>query len=115
MKKILFSLELISTLFCTTAIAADFDRLEVEKRLAKADKTHLADLKRKDLTDIDLSNLNFTQADLWGSDLRRSNFNHSNLSGLNLDLSVLSKVNFSYADLSNTSIFGVHVGSAMLI
>ena len=114
MKKTLFCLGLVGTLFCTTSPAADLDRPEVEKRLASADKTHPADLKRKDLTDIDLSNLNFTQADLWGSDLRRSNFNHSNLSGLNLDLSVLSKVNFSHANLSKTSIFGVHVGSANL-
>ena len=105
---------MLVVLFCMSATAADLDRLEVEKRLAKADKNHPADLRRKELTDLDLSGLDFKIADLWGSDLRRSNFSNSDLSGLNLDLSVLSKVNFSNSNLSNTSIFGVHVGGANL-
>ena len=76
-----YGIGFITALFCLTATAtasaADLDRAEVESRLAKADKNHPADLRRKELTDIDLSGLNFTQADLWGSDLRRSNFSHS--------------------------------------
>lgn len=107
-------LGLLAALFCGPAFSADLDRAEVERRLAKADKSHPADLRRKDLTGLDLSNLDFRNADLWGSDLRRANFSNSNLSGLNLDLTVMSKINLSGANLSNTSIFGVHMGSADL-
>ena len=59
---------LMAAFFCVSVSAADLDRTEVEKRLAKADKAHPADLRRKDLTDLDLSNLDFKIADLWGSD-----------------------------------------------
>ena len=94
MKIHFYWLGILAALFCVTASAADLDRLEVEKRLAKADKTHPADLRRKDLTDLDLSGLDFKIADLWGSDLRRSNLSNSDLSGLNLDLSVLVESQF---------------------
>ncbi|MEI8210341.1 MAG: pentapeptide repeat-containing protein, partial [Methylococcales bacterium] len=57
----------LTVMFCASVSAADLDRQEVEKRLAKADKVNPADLRRKDLTDMDLSDLNFTIADLWGS------------------------------------------------
>ena len=64
---------MLAVLFSMSAMAADLDRPRVEQRLAQADKSHPADLRRKDLTDLDLSNLDFKNADLWGSDLRRSN------------------------------------------
>ena len=101
-------------LLALPVLAADLTRTEVEHRLAGASSEKLADLRRKDLTDLDLSKLDFRQADLWGSDLRRANFSHSDLSGLNLDLSVMSKINLSGANLSNTSVFGVHIGGADL-
>ena len=55
---------MLVVLFCMSATAADLNRLEVEKRLAKADKNHPADLRRKELTDLDLSGLDFKIADL---------------------------------------------------
>ena len=70
MKIHFYWLGMLAMLLCMSASAADLDRLEVEKRLAKADKAHPADLRRKDLTDLDLSGLDFKKADLWGSDLR---------------------------------------------
>lgn len=99
---------------CLTVNAADLDRAEVEKRLSNAEKTHPADLRRKDLTDLNLSGLDFKHADLWGSDLRRANLSNSDLSGLNLDLAVMTKTNLSGANLSHTSVFGVHLGGADL-
>lgn len=114
MKLFAYCLGVVATCACCSVSAADLTRAEVEQRLATADKNHVADLKRKDLTELDLSGLDFRQANLWGSDMRRANFSHSNLSGLVLDLTVMSKINLSNADLSNTSVFGVHLGGANL-
>ena len=50
----------LAGLFCMSAMAADLDRSGVEQRLAQADKSHPADLRRKDLTDLDLSNLDLS-------------------------------------------------------
>ena len=80
--------------------AAELTRTQVEQLLAKADKQHPADLRRKDLTDLDLSNLDFRNADLWGADLRRSNLNNSNLQGLTLDLTVMTRIKLSGANLA---------------
>ena len=114
MKNSALWLALLTMCASLSVSAADLTRAEVEQRLASADKTHVADLKRKDLTELDLSGLDFRKADLWGSDMRRANFSNSNLSGLVLDLTVMSKINLSGADLSKASVFGVHLGGANL-
>jgi uncharacterized protein YjbI with pentapeptide repeats len=59
--------------------AADLTRVEIEQKLKSADKTHVADLRRKDFRTLDLSKLDFRNADLWGTDLRDANLNDSDL------------------------------------
>ncbi|MFI3122495.1 MAG: pentapeptide repeat-containing protein [Methylococcales bacterium] len=94
--------------------AADLTRVEIEQKLKSADKTHIADLRRKDFRNLDLSKLDFRNADLWGTDLRDANLNDSDLSNLNLDLTVMTRIHFARANLSNTSIFGVSMMDADL-
>ena len=76
--KLAFSLFALLAGSAITSQAAELTRPQVEQLLAKADAQHPADLRRKDLTDLDLSGLDFRHADLWGADLRRSNFNDTN-------------------------------------
>jgi uncharacterized protein YjbI with pentapeptide repeats len=84
---------LLTVCVAGTVQAAEMTRAQVEQLLAKADKQHPAPLRRKDLTDLDLSGLDFRNADLWGADLRRANFSHTNLAGMNLDLTVMTNIN----------------------
>lgn len=56
----------LALFFCFSSNAADLDRASVQSQLATATSTQPADLRRKDLTDLDLSGLDFSHADLWG-------------------------------------------------
>ncbi|HEY8218938.1 MAG TPA: pentapeptide repeat-containing protein, partial [Methylobacter sp.] len=74
MKVHFYGLGLLAALFCLSVSAAELSRASVQQRLAKAEQGHPAQLRRKDLTGLDLSGLDFRNADLWGSDLRNANF-----------------------------------------
>ena len=62
MKIHFYCLGLLAALFCLSASAAELNRASIQQRLAKADKGHPAQLRRKDLTGLDLSALDFTLA-----------------------------------------------------
>ncbi len=87
--------------------AADLTRAQVVELLARATPERPADLRRKDLKNVDLSGLDLRHADLWGADLRYADLSHTNLAGQNLDLTVMRGTKLVGANLEGASIFGV--------
>ena len=53
------SLGLATLALSSNIFAADLTRVEIEQKLKSADKTHVADLRRKDFRTLDLSKLDF--------------------------------------------------------
>src|SRR5215813_13594516 len=98
--------------------AADLSAEQVRERLAAATREKPADFSGKSLDNLDLSNLDFKRANLSGADLFGAKLDGADLSGANLsraklDLAWIMRANFTAADLSNASLFGLVVSSGV--
>lgn len=93
----------------TASKAADFTARQLSEAFYKAAQGHTPDLSGKDLSFLDLSDMDFkgaslSHADLFGVDLSRSKLTGSNLSGVRLDRAVVLSTDFSGANLQGASI-----------
>jgi uncharacterized protein YjbI with pentapeptide repeats len=117
MGKILCSAWASLLLAISFAQAADFSAEQVRAIVAAApDK--VVDLSGKDLENLDLSNIDFkhanlSAANLFGAKLDSANLSGANLSAARLDLAWVMRANFTNADLSRASLFGLVVSSGL--
>lgn len=114
-------LTLVSVLIITPAMtslgaAATLKLRDIVVALTKATTQKPVDLSGKDLSDLDLSNLNFKaarldQANLFGSNLSSSDLRNVHLKGVTLDRAQLTKTDFTRADLRGSRILipAIHV------
>src|SRR5437667_12330018 len=98
--------------------AADLTVEQVRAMLAAATQEKPADLSGKSLDNLDLSSLDFKRANLSGANLFGAKLDGANLSGANLsratlDLAWIMRANFTGADLSNASLFGLVVSTGL--
>ena len=97
------------------AAAADLSEQQVRAQLAEAaQQTRPADFSGRDLSDLDLSGLDFRRArlagtSLFGSKLVEADFREADLRGANLNGAWLMGTDFSRADLSGASLLSVVV------
>lgn len=88
--------------------AADVTVRQVASALYAAPPGRRVDFSNRDLSYLDLSNLNFKSAllarsDLFGSDVSNSDLTNVNLSGSRLDRTTVIRTNFSGADLTGAT------------
>jgi uncharacterized protein YjbI with pentapeptide repeats len=100
------------------APGADLNAEQVREIVAAASPDKPADLSGKSLENLDLSNLdlrraNLSGANLFGAKLDSADLSGANLSGAKLDLAWIMRANFTKADLSNASLFGLVVSSGL--
>jgi len=93
----------------TPATAADMTVKAVVERLVKSTREQPADFSGRDLSFLDLSDLDFkgarmAGADLYGSDLSHANLAGADLAGARLDRTVIIGTDFSGANLSGASL-----------
>jgi uncharacterized protein YjbI with pentapeptide repeats len=105
---------LFSSLFATSAIAADLSVDQVRAAIANASPSVPADFAGKDLSDLDLSGLDFRKANLrgvnlFGSKLVQSDFREAILEGANLNGAWLMGTDFTAAKLNHASLLSVVV------
>jgi len=89
--------------------AADLTVKQVVEALVKASPEQPADFAGRDLSLLDLSDIDFKKANLAGADLYGTDISHSNLSGTNLsgarlDRSVIIGADFAGANMSQASL-----------
>lgn len=114
-------LALVGALIFTPAItslgaAATLKLRDIVVALTKASEQQPIDLSGQDLSDLDLSNLNFKaarldDANLFGSNLSSSDLRNVHLKGVTLDRARLTKTNFTRANLRGSRILipAIHV------
>lgn len=90
-------------------LAGEMTAREITEMFFKADGRGTIDLSKKDLTFLDLSDINFKGATLEGSDLHGavltdSNLQGANLKGTRLNLATLTRTNFTEANLEGASL-----------
>jgi uncharacterized protein YjbI with pentapeptide repeats len=102
---------IVAAMLCwtTAAPAADLTVKAVIERLVKSTHEQPADFSGRDLSFLDLSDLDFKAArlagvDLYGSDLSHANLAGADLSGARLDRTVIIGTDFSGANLSGASL-----------
>lgn len=89
--------------------AADFTARQVTELLFQSGETVVNRLSGRDLSQLDLSGLDFKSArlagsNLYGVDLTRSTLKGSDLSGSKLDRAVITGADFSHANLAGASL-----------
>ena len=104
----------LADLNCMTVVAAELSVEQVSAILKGSSASRPADFNGKDLSDLDLSGLDFRYAKLqgvsfFGSKLVRSDFRGASLVGSNLNGSWLMGTDFTGADLTRASLLSVVV------
>src|SRR5262249_24741097 len=93
----------------TAAPAADMTVKAVVERLVKSTREQPADFSGRDLSFLDLSDLDFKDARLAGADLYGTDLSHANLAGADLAGARLDRAAIIGTDLS-----GAHLSRARL-
>lgn len=89
---------------------ADFSAKQITELLYRAKMEDPLDLSGRDLTYLDLSNLDFkkarlSHADLYGTDFTNANLKEADLSWTRLDRAVLIRTNLSNANLESATLY----------
>jgi uncharacterized protein YjbI with pentapeptide repeats len=98
--------------------AADLSAEQVRAIIAAAPPDQPANFSGKSLEELDLSGVDFKRANLSGANLFGAKLDSANLSGADLagaklDLAWIMRANFTNADLSHASLFGLVVSSGL--
>jgi uncharacterized protein YjbI with pentapeptide repeats len=91
---------------------AEMTRAEVEVLLQAASEGRPADLSRKRLNGLDLSNLNLTGVVLRSARINNTNFKNANLDAAILDSAWALKADFTGASLARASLFASQMQGA---
>ena len=93
---------------------ATLSKEEVLQILKNSSREKPAYLWGKNLTNLDLSNVDFKGANLSASWMNNTNFSGADLSGTNLDIAFMYKANLKGAKLDNASMFSTQMLGADL-
>src|SRR5258708_18478964 len=101
-----------------SARAAELTVQQISVALAKASASNPVNFSHRDLSYLDLSELEFKHADLsganlYGADLSRADLSGVKLAGANLDHTLIIGANFAGADLTEVSLLDAVAYSAL--